>query len=75
MKAMETSRKHERLPEGHDIPGSGESPSKAIRRDERLARLQRAVDDLPAEYGRVIRLARIEGLRIKEIAERTMTAG
>ena len=70
MKTTEKSRKHDRLTKDHEMPESGETASQAIRRDERLSRLQRAVDDLPADYGQVIRLARIEGLRIKQIAER-----
>ncbi len=70
MKTTDRSREHDRLTKDHEMPESAESPSKAVRRDERLSRLQQAVDDLPADYGQVIRLARIEGLRIKQIAER-----
>ncbi len=70
MKTTERSRKHDQLTEDHETPADAESPSKAVRRDERLSRLQQAVDALPADYGQVIRLARIEGLRIKQIAER-----
>jgi len=52
------------------IPGSGTSPSKALRREERFDRLQASVDALKPEYREVIRLARIEGLKVKQIAER-----
>ena len=41
-----------------------------LRRNERFDRLQESIDNLSAEYREVIVLARIEGLRIKEIAQR-----
>ena len=46
------------------------SPSRNERRDERFDRLKRSVDDLSPDYGAVIRLSRIDGLKISEIAER-----
>ncbi len=52
------------------VPGPGESPSKALRRDERFDRLETALDHLSPDYRNVIVLARIEGLPIREIARR-----
>ena len=46
------------------------SPSRNERRNERFGRLKRSVDDLSSDYRTVIRLSRIEGLRISEVAER-----
>ena len=46
------------------------SPSKASRREERFDRLRDAIENLSEEHREVILLARIEGLRIKEIAVR-----
>lgn len=70
MKSAEELRRTARLANDHEVPGSGESPSKGVRRDERLCRLQRSLDNLPSDYCEVIRLARIEGLKIKQIAAR-----
>ena len=44
------------------------SPSKALRREERLSRLEKALDSLSPEQREVIALVRIEGLKIKEAA-------
>ena len=52
------------------IPAGETSPSKLVRRGERFDRLEKALRDLPSDYSEVIRLARIEGLKIREIAER-----
>jgi RNA polymerase sigma-70 factor (ECF subfamily) len=46
------------------------SPSRQARREERFDRLQAAVDNLSEDHRRVILLARIEGLKMKEIARR-----
>lgn len=46
------------------------TPSRALRRDERLERLQAALGGLSPDHREVIMLARIEGLRIKEIAKK-----
>ena len=53
-----------------DVARSGPSPSRHVRRQERFSRLQQAVDRLKPDHRTVILLARIERLRIKEIAER-----
>ena len=44
------------------------SPSKALRRDERFERLERALQTLSPDHRRVIYLARVEGLPIKAVA-------
>ena len=54
----------------HDLPACGSSPSRHQRREERFERLSKAVESLRPDYRTVIRLARIEGLKIREIAER-----
>ncbi len=46
----------------------GTSPSRATQRHERFERLKDAVDTLPPEYREVLRLARIEGRSIREVA-------
>ena len=47
----------------------GPTPSTSLRRDERFERLRAAVADLPEDYRNVI-LWRVEGLRVREIADR-----
>lgn len=54
-----------------EIPVIGTSPSKALRREERLLRLQDAVKCLSGDHREVILLARIDGLTVNEIAEQT----
>ena len=53
-----------------DVAATHTSPSKGLRREERFDRLQEALGKLSADHREVILLARIERLRIKEIAER-----
>jgi RNA polymerase sigma-70 factor, ECF subfamily len=54
----------------HDVPEERASPSRAMRRVERSARLQGALKRLSAEHREVIVLARIDGLAFEEIARR-----
>jgi RNA polymerase sigma-70 factor (ECF subfamily) len=54
-----------------DLPASGTSVSRRLRRNERLERLKEAISKLTPDQKEVVRLARIEGLKIKEIAART----
>jgi RNA polymerase sigma-70 factor (ECF subfamily) len=54
----------------HDQPHGGPSPSKSLRRDERLDRFQEALDSLPSDYREALILVRIEGQQIKEAARR-----
>ncbi len=53
-----------------DVPSADPSPSKTVRREERFDRFQDALRKLPPDYREVVLLSRIEGLRIKEIAQR-----
>ena len=53
-----------------ETPGEGVSPSRGLRRKERLARLQSCLGTLQADQREVVLLAKIEGLNSKEIAER-----
>jgi RNA polymerase sigma-70 factor (ECF subfamily) len=46
------------------------SPSRALRREERLERLESALASLPAEQKEIVLLARLEGLSTAEIAKR-----
>jgi RNA polymerase sigma-70 factor (ECF subfamily) len=52
-----------------DLTGDGVSPSKGIRRQERLDRLEASMKRLSPDYRTVLRLARMDGLSIKEIAK------
>ena len=70
LNAADKIRRYEPREDFHGVPAKAVSPSKTLRREERLDRLQRSLDDLPADYRKVVQLARIEGLKIKEIAKR-----
>ncbi len=52
-----------------DLTGDGASPSKGIRRRERLDRLEVSMKALSPDYRTVLRLSRMDGLSIKEIAK------
>jgi RNA polymerase sigma-70 factor (ECF subfamily) len=69
LKEARHDRRHalvlESEPQGH-----GPSPSRALRRDERFDRLQKALDSLGPDQRHVVELARIKGVPIKEIAIR-----
>ncbi|MCZ6796204.1 MAG: sigma-70 family RNA polymerase sigma factor [Planctomycetota bacterium] len=54
----------------HDASAREPTPSKVVRREERLDRLRDALDSLSPDYRTVVYLVRIEGLKIKEAAER-----
>lgn len=51
-----------------EVPDSGPSPSRHVRREERFERLEKALRGLSADHRRVLILARVEGRRVKEIA-------
>ncbi len=70
MELAKRSQRDQRLPSGYDVPGCGVSPSTALRRSERFDRLLASLERLSPEYREVVRLARIEGLKTKEIAVR-----
>jgi RNA polymerase sigma-70 factor (ECF subfamily) len=67
--AAQTNRRTQ-SPLDPDVPANDPSPSRVQRRDERFERLRQAIDGLPPDYREVIVLARIERLRIREIAKR-----
>ena len=52
------------------VPGSGPSPSRLAQREERLERLEGALGQLTPDQREALRLSRIQGMRIREIAER-----
>ncbi len=53
-----------------DVQKSTVSPSRLVRRNERFDRLENSLKKLRAEEQEVLRLSRIEGLKIREIADR-----
>lgn len=53
-----------------DVASGDPSPSKGVRREERFDRFEDALRTLAPDYRQVVLLSRIEGLRIKEIADR-----
>jgi RNA polymerase sigma-70 factor (ECF subfamily) len=53
-----------------DVTAGGVSPSTAMQRQERFNRLEQSLEKLNPDYRRVLLLSRIEGLPLKEIAQR-----
>ncbi len=53
-----------------DARADGVSPSRHLQRSERFDRLQSSLDRLSPDHRRVVMLSRIDGLKIKEIAQR-----
>lgn len=53
-----------------DASDGGVSPSKGLRRKERLARLEASLSGLKPEQREAILLSKVDGLRVKEIAAR-----
>jgi len=53
-----------------DRPASNVSPSRRLQREERHARLEKALDGLTPDQKRAVILARIDGLQVQEIARR-----
>ncbi len=60
----------DQLPLASDLPASAVSPSRDVRRRERFDRLEKALSACTPDQREVILLARVEGLPMKEIAER-----
>ena len=52
------------------LQASGVSPSRALRRDERFARLERALDELSPEHREVLLLTRVQAVPVEEVARR-----
>ena len=57
-------------PLDHDVAGEDVSASRGLKREERFERLQQALDSLSPDDREAIVLARIQGLPLKEIAQR-----
>ena len=53
-----------------DLPGDQAPPERGLRREERFDRFERAYHALSPEHQEVIRLARLEGLQVTEVADR-----
>ncbi len=53
-----------------DVAKSGVSPSGALRREERFDRLEAAMGSLSADHREILFLVRMEGLSMKDAAER-----
>jgi RNA polymerase sigma-70 factor, ECF subfamily len=70
LKAFEKLGAAQPLKLERDVTADGPSPSKVLLRDERFDRLQQAVETLSGDHQQVIRLARIEGLPLDEVASR-----
>lgn len=70
LRAAEGARRHRILEIQPDLPAKDIPPSKAERREERLDRFQGAIDSLSADYREVLFLTRIEGLTLKQAAEK-----
>jgi len=69
IKAVQPSGRREFAIEA-DVAKSGVSPSRALRREERFDRLEAAIGSLCEDYKKVLHLVRIEGLPMKEVAQR-----
>ena len=70
---QESARRKERgmiVPLDFEAPGQGTAPEQRSRRNERFDRLQEALDALSPDHRKVVVLARIERLPIKEVALR-----
>jgi RNA polymerase sigma-70 factor (ECF subfamily) len=67
----ESQKRHgDELRLAKDLPASDVSPSKGLRRDERFERLEKALGSLTDDQRKAVLLARVEGLKVKEIAVR-----
>ncbi len=53
-----------------DLPTAGPTPSQVLQRGERFDRLRAALDKLSPDYRKVLLLSRLEGLTMRDIAER-----
>jgi RNA polymerase sigma-70 factor (ECF subfamily) len=70
---LDVVRRHGRrrvLQLDRDVSGEEEAPSKGLRRRERFERLRDSLETLRPDHQTVLKLSRLEGLPIKEIATR-----
>jgi len=70
LRAEEQARRHKMLEIRDNFAALDISPSRGMRREERFDRLQRALDTLSRDHREVILLTRIEGLSLKQAAEK-----
>lgn len=70
LRARDEARRHLTLELPPGLSAGDTSPTKGLRRKERLEHLQGALDALDGDHRQVIFLTRIEGLSLKEAAER-----
>ncbi len=70
LKSAEKAQREQQAGSAQHLPAPGTSPSAALRRHERFDRLKESLASLSPEYRKVVTLARLEGLKIKEIARR-----
>jgi RNA polymerase sigma factor (sigma-70 family) len=68
--AIQDERRKRETGSAPEAVDSGPSCSKALRQEERMDRLEKALENLTPEYRRVILLARVQGLTTGEIAAR-----
>lgn len=53
-----------------DVPDDGTSPTRQIRRQERFDRLEAAIERLSDDHREVIKMTRIDGIPVREVAAR-----
>ncbi len=70
LRAEEEARRNPTLEIQDNVAAKDVSPSKAMRRDERFDHLQGAIESLGGDYREVILLTRIQGLTLKQAAEK-----
>lgn len=70
LKLADGLKRHQKLYLDNEAGSSHGSPGKAAQREERFDRLRKALDGLSPDQREAILLSRIDGLRIKEIADR-----
>ena len=70
LKSLGQGQRYRALDIANKVLAEGPSPSTALQRGERFERLESALEGLSHAHRQVIRLARIDGLPIKEIAAR-----
>lgn len=70
LRAEEQARRQKMLEIPENVPGKDVSPSRGMRREERFDSLQRALDTLSRDHREVILLTRVDGLTLKQAAEK-----
>jgi len=70
LKAIEKGGRWQPLKLERESTTDAPSPSKAMRREERFQQLEKSMRALSADHQEVVRLARIDGLSIEEVASR-----